>query len=196
MANAEPSTMPSGLSRWYWRWRLKMSPQQNLFFGFALYVLIGWLLLCLPFMQSAEVSMLDNLFMVTSAISTTGLGTVSTADTYTFWGELVLLTLIQIGGIGYMTFTSFLLLSNKRNLLHWHERVLNAEFAMPVGFEIRRFVRSVIIFTIVCEIVGAIAFFAVFLSQGMPFLEALWSGIFHSISSFCTAGFSLFNTSF
>jgi trk system potassium uptake protein TrkH len=95
-----------------------------------------------------------------------------------------------------MTFTSFVLLSNKNNIKHWRERILNAEFSMPEGFDLRDFVRSVIVFTVVIEILGAIAFFIAFKIAGVDTGFAVWSSIFHSISSFCTAGFGLYNNSF
>ena len=186
----------SNIRTWYLKLRLRMSPQQNLFFGFAAYTIIGWLLLCLPFVRNTEVGFLDNLFMATSAISTTGLATVSTFDSYNMFGQAIILLLIQIGGIGYMTFTSFILLSSNNNIKHWQQRILNAEFSMPEGFDLRDFVRSVIVFTVVIEILGAIAFFIAFKMAGVETGFAVWSSIFHSISSFCTAGFGLYNNSF
>lgn len=180
----------------YRKFQLSLSPQQNLLYGFLVYTAVGWILLCLPIFQKQAVSALDNLFIATSAISTTGLATVSVYDTYTWTGQLILLLLIQIGGIGYMTFTSFVLLSNKSPLTHWHQRVLNAEFSLPKGFEINDFLRSVIIFTIIIEIIGALCFYIAFTQAGVEHNFAIWSSIFHSVSSFCTAGFGLYNDSF
>jgi trk system potassium uptake protein TrkH len=186
----------SMLGKKYRKFQISLSPQQNLLYGFLAYTLIGWGLLNLPWMQNTPISPTDNLFIATSAISTTGLATLSVADSYTIVGQLVILLLIQIGGIGYMTFSSFILLSNKSKLTHWHQRVLNAEFSMPKGFDIRDFLKSVIIFTILIETVGAVAFYIAFVNAGVEHNFAIWSGIFHSISSFCTAGFGLYNDSF
>ncbi len=180
----------------YRKFQLSLSPQQNLLFGFLSYSLIGWIFLCTPWAQSVQTSWVDNLFVAVSAISTTGLSTVSVADNYTLFGEFIVLLLIQIGGIGYMTFTSFVLLARKSDLTHWHQRVLNAEFALPRGFEIQDFLRSVILFTLIVEALGAILFFIFFMQEGLSAQHALWSSIFHSVSSFCTAGFSLYNNSF
>ncbi|GAA0876073.1 TrkH family potassium uptake protein [Wandonia haliotis] len=140
--------------------------------------------------------MMDNLFIATSAISTTGLVTVSIFDTYNWFGQFVILLLFQIGGIGYMTFTSYVLLSKKSHLTHWHQRVLNAEFSMPKGFQIRDFLKSVIIFTIIIEAVGALCLYIAFTRSGEEPAFAVWSSIFHSVSAFCTAGFGLYNDSF
>ncbi|MBK7428655.1 MAG: potassium transporter TrkH [Saprospiraceae bacterium] len=180
----------------YRKFQLSLSPQQNLLYGFLMYTFFGWLLLCMPFLQNQKVSALDNLFIATSAISTTGLATVSVFDNYNWFGQFIIMLLIQIGGVGYMTFTSFVLLSNKNKLTHWHQRVLNAEFSMPKGFEIKDFLKSVIIFTIIIEMLGAVCFYIAFTRAGVEHNFAIWSGIFHSVSSFCTAGFGLYNDSF
>lgn len=184
------------LGKRYRKFQLSLSPQQNLLYGFLMYTSIGWLLLSLPFLHKQPVSMMDNLFIATSAISTTGLVTVSIFDTYNWFGQFVILLLFQIGGIGYMTFTSYVLLSKKSHLTHWHQRVLNAEFSMPKGFQIRDFLKSVIIFTIIIEAVGALCLYIAFTRSGEDPAFAVWSSIFHSVSAFCTAGFGLYNDSF
>ncbi|MEH6680788.1 MAG: potassium transporter TrkG [Sediminicola sp.] len=180
----------------YRRFQISLSPQQNLLYGFLIYTLIGWVLLCSPWMHKQAVPALDSLFVATSAISTTGLVTVSVFDTYNWYGQFVVLLLFQIGGVGYMTFTSFILLSRKSGLTHWHQRILNAEFAMPKGFQIKDFLKSVIIFTVVVETVGALCYYIAFTQAGVEHNFAIWSSIFHSVSAFCTAGFGLYNDSF
>jgi trk system potassium uptake protein TrkH len=148
----------------------------------------------MPYFQKQPVSFLDNLFTATSAISTTGLSSVSFVDSYTWLGQIIVLLLIQIGGVGYMTFTSFLLLSNKSKLTHWHQRVLNAEFSLPKGFVIGDFLKSVILFTLFIEVIGAFAYYLAFTQAGVDHNFAIWSSIFHSVSAFCTAGFGLYTT--
>lgn len=180
----------------YRKFLLSLSPQQNLLYGFLTYTLIGWALLCLPFFHKQAVSALDSLFIATSAISTTGLVTVSVFDTYNWFGQFTVMLLFQIGGIGYMTFTSFILLSRKSPLTHWHQRILNAEFTMPKGFELKDFLKSVIIFTILIETLGALCFYIAFTRAGVEHNFAIWSSIYHSVSAFCTTGFGLYNDSF
>jgi len=174
----------------YFRFKMSLSPQQNLLLGFLTYTILGWLLLSLFFFHKQPVSMLDSLFIATSAISTTGLVTVSVFDTYNWFGQLIIMSLFQLGGVGYMTFTSFILLSNKSKLSNWRQKVLNAEFAMPRGFEIK------VIFTIMIETIGAFILYKAFVNAGVEHNFAIWSGIYHSISAFCTAGFGLYNDSF
>src|SRR5690606_15026517 len=142
--------------RKYRKFQVSLTPQQNLLYGFLSYTVIGWLLLCIPWFHKQAVSAIDSLFIATSAISTTGLVTVSVFDTYNGMGQFIIMLLFQIGGIGYMTFTSFILLSKSSQLTHWHQRVLNTEFTMPKGFQIKDFLKSVIIFTIVIEAIGAL----------------------------------------
>lgn len=184
------------ISNKYRRFKLKHSPQQNIAYGFFTYIIFGWALLSLPWLQKTSASLLDNLFIATSAVSTTGLVTVSVFDTYNIGGQFVVMLLFQLGGIGYLTFTTFMLLSTTRKLTHWHKRLLNAEFTLPRTIKIKDFLKSVILFTAIMEIIGAVLFFIAFKMENMPLGEALWNAVFHSISAFCTAGFSLFNSGF
>ena len=171
------------------------NPALFLTFGYLLYVVIGWLALCFPLMQQEKIGALDNLFMATSAVSTTGLVTVDTGSVYTFWGQLVILMLIQLGGIGYMTFGSFIVMSIRRKLTTARMEATKSTFALPKNFSPLRFVRSVVIFTLICEAVGAVSLYILFVIDGQ-IDKPMWNAIFHSVSAFCTAGFSLFPDSF
>ena len=174
----------------------RFSPQQNLLYGFIVYIVLGAILLSLPVLQKQSATLLDHIFISTSAVSTTGLVTISIFDTYTFWGQFIILVLIQIGGIGYLTFTTFVILSTTHKITNWHKKVISTEFTLPKDIKIRDFLKSVVIFTLSMELLGAILFFIAFKNDGTETLDAIWSSVFHSISAFCTAGFSLFNNSF
>ena len=169
-------------------------PSKLVLWGYLSYILIGWLLLSLPFAQSHYTSPLDNLFTATSAVSTTGLVTVSTSDNYSFLGELIVLVLIQLGGIGYMTFGSFVILSSKKHLSPERAKISNTVFTLPKNFRIDKFIRSVVSFALTIELIGALFLFFVFETSNAP--NTFWSAIFHSVSAFCTAGFSIYNNSF
>jgi trk system potassium uptake protein TrkH len=172
-----------------------LHPAQIVLLGYLSYIVFGWIILCLPFSQKEPgVSSLDNLFITTSALSTTGLVTVSVADRYTFFGQLVILILIQMGGVGYMTFGSFVILSRKATFSEVRAEIGQTVFSLPAGFRIDKFIRSVIVFTFLIELAGAVALYFLLGSLGVP--SALWGAVFHSVSAFCTAGFSLYNTSF
>ncbi|MEN6334093.1 MAG: potassium transporter TrkG [Phycisphaerales bacterium] len=174
------------------RWKA-LKPAQMLTCGFLSYAVAGTMLLSLPLARTTPVRLVDNLFNVVSAISTTGLTTVSVPDSYTFFGELVLLALFQLGGIGYMTTTSFVILARGRPLSEARIGVLHAGFSLPQGFSVRRFIRHIVIFSLVIEAAGAALLYGEFRSYGV--VHPLWSAVFHSVSAFATAGFSLNNNS-
>ncbi|WP_282057185.1 TrkH family potassium uptake protein [Maribacter luteus] len=181
---------------WYKKFQISKSPQLNLVWGFFLYTLVGFGLLSIPLFHKSGVGLLDNLFISTSAISTTGLVTVSVYDSYNFFGQLIVMGLFQIGGIGYMTLTTYYLLFTTKRLTHWHNKIIGTEFTLPKTIKIKDFIKSVIVFTAVMEVLGAICFFIAFKQEGMETIKAIWFSIFHSVSAFCTAGFGLFNNSF
>lgn len=191
-----PKTLFQTVRREYLKFHLRLNPQQSLFFGFFMYMVLGWIFLSLPFSQKIPTDFIDTLFTSTSALSTTGLATVSTFDNYTFFGQLIILILIQIGGIGYMTLTTYILLSTTKQITHWHKKILHNEFTMPKEFKIQDFLKSVIVFTFIIEIIGAVLFYFAFKPIHSDTFFVIWTSVFHSISSFCTAGFSLYNTSF
>jgi trk system potassium uptake protein TrkH len=180
----------------YEKYQVSKSPQMNLVWGFFLYTISGFVLLSIPLFHKTDISFLDNLFISTSAISTTGLVTIGVADSYNLVGQIIVMLLFQVGGIGYMTLTTYFLLFTTRRITPWHSKVIGTEFTMPKTIRIQDFVRSVIIFTIVMEMLGAISFFIAFTETGMPNGQAIWYSIFHSVSAFCTAGFALFGDSF
>src|SRR5574344_1330854 len=147
-------------------------PQRNLLMGYFSYIVFGLIFLSLPFSQKTHVGFINNLFNVTSAVSTTGLATVDLYNSYTFFGQFIFLFLIQMGGIGYMTLTSY---------------------TLPAEFDMQTLVRDIVKFTFVIEVIGAALLWFFFAQAGMR--DPLWNGFFISISAFCTAGFSLFNNS-
>jgi trk system potassium uptake protein TrkH len=104
--------------------------------------------------------------------------------------------LFQVGGIGYMTLTTYYLLFTTKTITRWHNKIIGAAFTMPETIKVGDFIRSAILFTVVMEVLGTIAFYLAFTAAGMGAGQAVWYSIFHSISAFCTAGFGLFNDSF
>ncbi len=170
-----------------------VQPVKIVLLGYLTCILVGWLLLATPFANAGQgVSSLDHLFIAASAVSTTGLATVSPPGTYTLFGELVILLLIQIGGIGYMAMGSFIVLARGRALSRGGTRLMESDISMPKSFRLDEFVKGVIVFTIAFETVGALALWALFANAGVE--NAFYQALFHSISAFCTAGFSLFDS--
>ncbi|QWX82558.1 potassium transporter TrkH [Cellulophaga sp. HaHaR_3_176] len=180
----------------YKKFQVSKSPQLNLVWGFFIYTFIGFILLSLPIFHINSVSIIDNLFTSTSAISTTGLATVSLSESYNIFGQVLIILLVQIGGVGYMTLTTYYLLLTTRRITNWHQKIIGAEFTIPNTLNIVDFLKSAFIFTFIMEFIGAICFYFAFKDSGMESSKAIWYGIFHSTSAFCTAGFGLLNDSF
>lgn len=170
-----------------------LKPTQLLTLGFLSYVFLGTFFLSLPFSQKTEIKFIDNLFNVVSAVSTTGLTTISVSDSYSRLGEFILMILFQLGGIGYMTISSFIIIASGKRLSHTREQILTSEYTLPKGFTIRDFVFKIFIFTVIIETMGSFMLYLEFRSAGVN--DPLWSSIFHCISAFATAGFSLNNNS-
>jgi trk system potassium uptake protein TrkH len=162
--------------------------------GYGFYILCAWVLLCLPISwEASAISPLDNLFIATSAVSTTGLVTVNTPEAYNFLGELIVLLAFQVGGLGYMTLGSFALISSKNSLSYLRQRVGTAVFSLPQGFNLKEFIQHTVIFTVLTEIAGIIWLYILFKGEAVE--NPLWAATFHTISAFCTAGFSIFSNS-
>jgi trk system potassium uptake protein TrkH len=173
-------------------WR-GLRPAQQLVAGFASYVLIGTVLLCLPVARRQPVGVVDNLFTATSAVSTTGLTTVSVADSYSFPGELVILALFQLGGLGYMTISSVLIVARGAPLSEGRVGILRAGFSIPHYFVLGRFIVQVVVFTGLIELAGSLILWWRLSALGVA--QPLWSAVFHTVSAFATAGFGLYNDS-
>ncbi|WGH78152.1 TrkH family potassium uptake protein [Jannaschia ovalis] len=193
---SDPILPRTGLKAWA-RWRAvlgRSSPPKLLLMGYLSYMVLGWVLLCLPFAQAVPVGVLDALFIATSAVSTTGLVTVDPGTSFTFFGELVILVLIQMGALGYMTIGSFVSLHLADRFDRLRTETTRKAFNLPDSIDPRQFLKSVVIFTLLVEVAGAAALYAMFSAAGQD--DALWSAVFHSVSAFATAGFSLNSNSF
>ena len=170
-----------------------LTPAQIMVLGFLELIFLGSLLLSLPAATtgSVDVSYLDALFTATSAVCVTGLVVVDTGTAFSAFGQGVILTLIQIGGLGFMTLstTLFLMAGKKIGL---RDRLLIREAFNQYDLSgLVKLVRQVVKTTLFCEGIGALLLTVGFLAF-MPFPNALYYGIFHAISAFCNAGFDLF----
>lgn len=171
-------------------WLTRPSPVRYVAFGYLIYMALGWALLSLPAAQQAPVAAVDALFIAVSAVSTTGLVSVDPGASFTFFGEFVLLALIQLGGLGFMTISSFAWAVLSQPVGPLRERVARMVFSVSAAEDIRRFLRRSVIFTLLVEAAGAAMLYPLFVARGV--VDPAWSAIFHSVSAFCTAGFALF----
>ncbi|WP_019120301.1 TrkH family potassium uptake protein [Brevibacillus massiliensis] len=171
---------------------LRHDPPKILVLGFAVIIVIGAFLLTLPAatVSGTGLPWIDALFTATSATCVTGLVVVDTGTTFTLFGQLVILSLIQVGGLGFMTFATFFALLIRRKI-SLKERLLLRESLNQISIEgIVRLARMVLIFTAIIELAGALLLAARFAFE-MPLGQALYFGLFHSISNFNNAGFDI-----
>ncbi len=176
-------------------WLRRLGPSGMLLGSFGGLIILGAAVLALPVMQGARpVALVDCLFTATSAVCVTGLITVDTATVWSGWGQLVILVLLQLGGLGIMTFSVALLdLAGKKPGLLSHRALAGSVGKVP-AHEMGRLVRSILVYTMVLEGAGALVLFLRFLGD-YPISTAAALGVFHAISAFCNAGFSLFSDS-
>ncbi len=176
-----------------------LSPIQILLSGFLGLTVVGGLLLTLPLASQygSWLPLVDGIFTAASAVSTTGLGVVSTGHYFSLFGQFIILALVQVGGLGYMTLIVFVMHLLGQKLSLQGGTLMQQSLAGMSRGEIRSFVRRVVLFTLLFEGVGAAALtLRWWLGGDFPFFHALYQAIFHSISTFCTAGFSLWDDSF
>jgi trk system potassium uptake protein len=177
------------LSLHHWRF----TPAQILVCGFAGLILIGALLLMLPAASKSGQSLrfIDALFTATSAVCVTGLVVVDTGTTFTTLGHLIIIGLIQAGGLGIMTIAVLIsLIMGKR--IHLRERLVVQEALNQFDLEgVVRLTKYVVKVTLLIEFIGG-TILALRWSQELGWEKGLFYGYWHGISSFCNAGFDLF----
>ncbi|MDQ1338246.1 MAG: trk/ktr system potassium uptake protein, partial [Campylobacterota bacterium] len=166
---------------------------KTIFYGYIIIILTGALLLMLPASHIGELSFIDAIFTSASATCVTGLIVTSTSENFTFMGEFIILLLLQIGGIGYMTLVTVFFLFVKNSLSMDEKRVMKQSLDMP-DLHVNSFVKKILSLTLAIELIGATVLTIQF-SESYDLLDALWQGIFHSVSAFNNAGFSLFTDS-
>jgi trk system potassium uptake protein len=171
---------------------LFLNPAQLFMISFGLIIFFGAMLLMLPNATTNPISFIDALFTSTSAVCVTGLTVVDTAKEFTILGKSIILILIQIGGIGIMTFTSFFGYFFKGGTTSFSEKFLLSDFLSEDNIaEIAKTFLKVILITLTFEAVGAICIFLSLDSLYFPTIEKrVHFSVFHSISAFCNAGFS------
>ncbi|MEB2299807.1 TrkH family potassium uptake protein [Lysinibacillus xylanilyticus] len=170
----------------------KLNPPKVLVLGFAIIILIGAFFLTLPIatVDANGLSFLDALFTATSATCVTGLVVVDTGDTFSIFGELVILFLIQIGGLGFMTFATFLFLLLGKKISLKERLLLKEAFNNVTIAGLVKLVKRILLFTALIELIGGFIL-SIRFSFDMPVGKAFYFGFFHAISNFNNAGFDL-----
>lgn len=173
----------------------RISPPQVLALGFACMIAMGALLLKLPSATEAGEStrFIDALFTAASATCVTGLVVLDTSTHWSLFGESVIITLIQVGGVGFMAMGTLIALAFKRRISLKQRIILQESLNQSSMNGIVRLIRKVLLFTFVIEGAGALLLSLRF-SSDMPAGQAVYYGIWHSISMFNNAGFDLFGS--
>lgn len=157
---------------------------------FLITILIGAVLLKLPICNKSEICYLDAIFEATSGITTTGTTVFDISKNFTFWGQLVMICLVQIGAIGFMTFFYFLFVISKKKMKLSDTMIIENETNLTNYQVMKVTIKKIIQYTFAIEFFGAwlLAF------RFVPiygFGKGIWYSIFHSVSAYCNAGFDL-----
>jgi len=174
-----------------------LTPIQLLVIGYISISIIGSLLLMLPIASSSGISQnyIDALFTSTSASTTTGLIVEDTGTYYSLFGQGIILLLFQIGALGYMIGVTLMVLGLGGKISITDRILLRESVKRPTTVNMIWFVKIITIITFTIEALGALAL-SLYWTKDFGFNDALYLGVFHSVSAFCTAGFSLFKDGF
>lgn len=172
--------------------RTKLTYTKVITIGFALLIFIGAFLLMLPISsRSGEWTPFTNaLFTSTSATCVTGLIVYDTFSHWSIFGQLTIITLIQIGGLGFMTIITMFSFLLKRRIGLRERRLLMESSGSPELRGVIRMIRKILYGTFITEAVGAVLLSIRFIPE-MGFLRGVYNAVFHSVSAFCNAGFDL-----
>ena len=173
--------------------RIKLDPPQVLVIGFAVIIIVGMVLLSLPIAAAPgteKATMVDSLFTATSAVCVTGLIVRDTAVGWSTFGQVTILILVQIGGLGFMTMATLILMLMGRRV-GLRERLVLQEALNEFSLQgLISLIKKIVIMTFSFELIGTMLFSIRFIPQ-YGFADGLYKSVFHSISAFCNAGFDV-----
>ncbi|BBM47389.1 TrkH family potassium uptake protein [Leptotrichia wadei] len=170
------------------------SPYMTILLSFMVVTILGGILLSLPISMryGKSVKLIDGFFIATSAICVTGLSSIDIGSVYNIFGQMVILVLIQLGGLGVITFTSVIIIMISKKIGYYTKKIVQEDINIDTTFKIEEYVKKVIFSVIIIEFIGTVILFFEFIKK-FGFLKAVYYSFFHSVSAFCNAGFSLFS---
>ena len=170
------------------------SPYMTILLSFMVVTILGGILLSLPISMryGKSVKLIDGFFIATSAICVTGLSSIDIGSVYNIFGQMVILVLIQLGGLGVITFTSVIIIMISKKIGYYTKKIVQEDINIDTTFKIEEYVKKVILSVIVIEFIGTVILFFEFIKK-FGFVKAVYYSFFHSLSAFCNAGFSLFS---
>ncbi len=177
--------------------RLKISPPQMVLASFGTVVAAGTLMLLLPRATASGQSMsfIDALFTATSATCVTGLIVVDTGSFFSRFGQMIILFLIQLGGIGIMSLVAFSAAAIGRGIGMRERAMLTDILDSSFIGEVTRLLRNIVLITVIFETAGVLLLSRIWARDFSSPMTTFYYSLFHSISAFCNAGFSLFSDS-
>jgi trk system potassium uptake protein TrkH len=175
--------------------QLKLAPAQVVLLSFGGWILLGALVLLLPVSAAPgkDIQFIDALFMATSATCVTGLSTISLPDEFSLFGQMVMLILTQVGGLGIMTLSSSLAVIMGKNLQMREQVIMQDVLDASSSEELLGLVVDIVRYTFVIEFIGAMLLTVGFYQEGFEIGQSLYFGFYHAIMAFCNAGYALFN---
>lgn len=176
---------------------IRLSSAQLVLASFLGVILLGTFILMLPVssVDGKSIDFVDALFMATSATCVTGLSTISLTDTFSVFGQVAMLVLIQIGGLSIMTLYSSMAILLGRSMRMKDRIIMQDLLDVSSLEELFAMIINIVKYTFFIELWGGIVLTIAFTFDGFEFGQAIYYGFFHSISAFCNAGFALFNNS-
>lgn len=174
----------------------KLSDTQKIALSFVLVIMVGTCLLSLPIANESRtwLSLIDALFMATSATCVTGLGVVPLVGTFTLFGKIVMLILIQIGGLGLMTLMALFVSFMKKRLSIRETRLMKEMLNSSSQLNMRKFIKDIISYVAFFEGIGALLLMFVLIPD-FGWKEGIFHSVFLSVSAFCNAGFDTLGAS-
>ena len=168
----------------------QIGPTKILLICLIIAILIGAFLLKLPICNNQPIKTIDSIFVATSATCVTGLTTIVPIEQFTIIGQVILLILIQIGGIGFMTLISIILITIGKKL-NLSDKIIIKESLNQESFKgLAMLIKKICIYTFVFEAIGTCILLIRFIPE-FGIGKGIWLSVFHSISAFCNAGFDL-----
>ena len=176
--------------------KIELNPPRVLALGFGTLILIGAILLNLPIasQDGESIGFINSLFTSASAVCVTGLVVVNTAEHWTLFGQIVIIILIQMGGLGFMTMATIVAMLIGKKITLKERLIIKEQLNQNTMSGLVRLTRYVVFSTFLIEFIGAILLSIRFIPE-YGTAKGIWFSIFHSISAFCNAGFDIIGSS-
>ena len=173
-----------------------MNPPQVIIFGFLFVILIGSIFLALPMsdQNGQATSYLDSLFMAVSATCVTGLAVVNTADHWNTFGQVIILIMVEVGGLGFMSFLVLLLNMTGQHPSFKSKMLIRDAYNFTSFNNGDKLVKSIVKLSLVTQLIGAVLLSLDFVPK-FGWAKGIWFSVFHAVSAYSNAGFDLFETS-